>query len=273
MSKQDYYKVLGVTKDATDADIKKAYRRAAQQHHPDRNDGDKMSEDKFKEAKEAYEVLSDTNKRRTYDHHGHQANVHQQRPGGVNPEDILRAAQQAWAREHATNTTTQHIGVPLDIMMNGGEISLPVMTVESTGAYGQVRLNRKIVSVKIDPNTPVGYRVEVDGDKNNIAILLAADIANFGTDGINIITQASVDIFDLMLGKEFTITHANGKQIKGSVPPGVSPGSTMRIAGKGLTDVNGSTGDLFVQINASSPTLNAKQKKILEEAIKKIKES
>lgn len=73
MKKRDYYEVLGVEKTANDEDIKKAYRRLAMKHHPDRNDGDKTAEAHFKEAKEAYEVLSDGGKRRLYDQHGHAA--------------------------------------------------------------------------------------------------------------------------------------------------------------------------------------------------------
>ena len=71
MSKRDYYEVLGVERGATDADLKKAYRRLAMKYHPDRNPGDKESEDKFKEANEAYEVLSDASKRAAFDQYGH----------------------------------------------------------------------------------------------------------------------------------------------------------------------------------------------------------
>src|SRR5258708_4668011 len=72
MAKRDYYTVLGVNRDASDEDIKKAYRKLAMKHHPDRNPDDKgSSEDKFKEAKEAYEVLSDAKKRGAYDQFGH----------------------------------------------------------------------------------------------------------------------------------------------------------------------------------------------------------
>jgi molecular chaperone DnaJ len=75
--KRDYYEVLGVNRDASEEDIKKAYRRLAMKHHPDRNPDSKESEDKFKEAKEAYEVLSEPEKRRAYDAYGH---------AGVNPQ-------------------------------------------------------------------------------------------------------------------------------------------------------------------------------------------
>lgn len=71
MSKRDYYEVLGVTRNATPEEIKKQYRKLAVQFHPDRNQGDKAAEDKFKEAAEAYEVLSDTSKRQRYDQFGH----------------------------------------------------------------------------------------------------------------------------------------------------------------------------------------------------------
>lgn len=76
MSKRDYYEVLGVARTASDEELKKAYRRCAMKHHPDRNPGDKAAEAAFKECKEAYEVLSDAGKRRAYDAHGHAAFEH-----------------------------------------------------------------------------------------------------------------------------------------------------------------------------------------------------
>ncbi len=74
--KRDYYEVLGVARSASDEDLKKAYRRSAMKHHPDRNPGDHAAEAAFKECKEAYEVLSDASKRRAYDAHGHAAFEH-----------------------------------------------------------------------------------------------------------------------------------------------------------------------------------------------------
>jgi molecular chaperone DnaJ len=86
MAKRDYYDVLGVAKNASEEDIKKAYRKLAMKHHPDRNQGDdaKKSEDKFKEAKEAYEMLSDPQKRAAYDQYGH-AGVDPNMGGGFRP--------------------------------------------------------------------------------------------------------------------------------------------------------------------------------------------
>ena len=80
MSKRDYYEVLGVEKDVAEKDLKKAYRRVAMKYHPDRNPDDKEAEEKFKEASEAYEVLSNAEKRAAYDQFGH-AGVDQQGGG------------------------------------------------------------------------------------------------------------------------------------------------------------------------------------------------
>ncbi|MBK8669494.1 MAG: molecular chaperone DnaJ [Saprospiraceae bacterium] len=92
--KRDYYEILGVDKNADEATIKKAYRKVAMQYHPDRNPGDKNAEDKFKEAAEAYEVLSDGNKKARYDRYGH-AGVENMggggfSGGGMNMEDIFQ---------------------------------------------------------------------------------------------------------------------------------------------------------------------------------------
>jgi molecular chaperone DnaJ len=84
MPKTDYYRLLDVARNASEADIKKAYRRLAMKYHPDRNPGDKGAEEHFKEAKEAYEVLSDASKRGIYDQHGH-AGIDAARHGGGGP--------------------------------------------------------------------------------------------------------------------------------------------------------------------------------------------
>src|SRR5437773_1029475 len=91
-TKRDYYEILGVPKTATEAEIKKAYRQLALKYHPDRNPGDKEAEEKFKEAASAYEILSNTDKRRKYDQYGH-AGVGGSAQGGgpayENVEDIF----------------------------------------------------------------------------------------------------------------------------------------------------------------------------------------
>ncbi|MBK1735102.1 molecular chaperone DnaJ [Halorhodospira abdelmalekii] len=93
MAKRDYYEALGVAKNASDAEIKKAYRRMAQKYHPDRNPGDEKAAERFKEAKEAYEILSDAQKRAAYDQFGHagvdpSAGGRGYGPGGPSPQDF-----------------------------------------------------------------------------------------------------------------------------------------------------------------------------------------
>ncbi|MGB1450555.1 MAG: DnaJ domain-containing protein, partial [Marinirhabdus sp.] len=87
--KQDFYEILGVTKNATAAEIKKAYRKKAVEHHPDKNPGNAKAEAMFKKAAEAYEVLSDPNKKARYDRFGHQAFEGGHGGGGMNMEDIF----------------------------------------------------------------------------------------------------------------------------------------------------------------------------------------
>src|ERR1044072_1609553 len=92
MSKRDYYEILGVAKSASADEIKKAYRKVAMQFHPDRNPGDKAAEEKFKEAAEAYEILSDADKKAQYDRYGHagvSGNGRGFSGGGMNMEDIF----------------------------------------------------------------------------------------------------------------------------------------------------------------------------------------
>ena len=94
MAKRDYYEILGITKSSSPDEIKKAYRKVAMQHHPDRNPGDKAAEEKFKEAAEAYEILSDADKRSQYDRFGHAGVSGNGRGGfggghGMNMEDIF----------------------------------------------------------------------------------------------------------------------------------------------------------------------------------------
>lgn len=116
MSKRDYYEVLGVAKTATAEDIKKAYRSLAMKYHPDRN-SEPDAEDKFKEAKEAYEHLSDTDKRAAYDSYGHQDNTHHARGGFSNFEEMFRRhfkQKQQQPHVEPNRPAQQHIELTLE---------------------------------------------------------------------------------------------------------------------------------------------------------------
>src|SRR5580658_10927900 len=97
MAKQDYYKLLEVSRNASEAEIKKAYRRLAMKHHPDRNPDNPEAEHKFKEAKEAYEVLCDAQKRAIYDQFGH-AGLEGGRGGGFSRSEERRVGKKCRSR-------------------------------------------------------------------------------------------------------------------------------------------------------------------------------
>ena len=178
MSKRDYYETLGVSRDASEADLKKAYRRLAMKHHPDRNtDNSEESETKFKEAKEAHEVLSDAKKRAAYDQYGH-AGVDPSmggRPGagGGGFEDIFgdvfgdifgggggrRSGGQRAQRgsdlqynleltlEEAVFGTEVKIRIPTQVSCktcsgSGAKKGTSAVTCTTCGGAGQVRMNR-----------------------------------------------------------------------------------------------------------------------------------
>ena len=106
MSKRDYYEVLGASKDASQQELKKAYRRLAMKYHPDRNPDDKEALAKFKEAKEAYEVLADEQKRAAYDQFGH-AGVEGQAGGGAGGFGGLRSGCRPRAAPEAVRCVRQ----------------------------------------------------------------------------------------------------------------------------------------------------------------------
>ena len=183
MAKRDYYEVLGVERGSSEADLKKAYRRLAMKHHPDRNPDDKASEELFKEANEAYEVLSDAAKRSAYDQYGH-AGVDPQMggggggPGGANFSDIFgdvfsdffggggRGGQRGGAQrgsdlrytleldlEEAVRGTTVTIRVPTLVNCkpcdgSGAKKGTTPVTCTTCGGIGQVRMQQGFFSVQ-----------------------------------------------------------------------------------------------------------------------------
>ena len=183
MAKRDFYEVLGVERGASEAELKKSYRRLAMKYHPDRNPDDKAAEEKFKEANEAYEVLSDAAKRSAYDQYGH-AGVDPQMggggggPGGANFSDIFgdvfsdffggggRGGQRGGAQrgsdlrytleldlEEAVRGTTVTIRVPTLVNCkpcdgSGAKKGTTPVTCTTCGGIGQVRMQQGFLSVQ-----------------------------------------------------------------------------------------------------------------------------
>jgi len=253
MSKRDYYEVLGVEKGASEAELKKAYRRLAMKYHPDRNPDDENAEEKFKEATEAYEVLTDANKRAAYDQYGH-AGVDPNMGGGAggfggggaNFSDIFgdvfgdifgggggrgRSSVQRGSDlrytleldlEEAVRGTTVTIRVPTLVACetcdgSGAKKGTTPTTCTTCGGHGQVRMQQGFFSVQ---QTCPRYH---------------------GTG--KMITDPCKDC------------HGNGrvekqKNLSVKVPAGVDTGDRIRLAGEGEAGVNGGpAGDLYVVVS------------------------
>ncbi len=249
--KRDYYEVLGVNKDASDEDIKKSYRKLAMKFHPDRNPDSKESEEKFKEAKEAYEVLSEAEKRRAYDAYGH-AGVNPQM-GGDNPNfgggfaeafgdifsDIFGGAAGARGRsnvfrgadlrynmevslEQAARGTESKIRIPAmeaceTCKGSGAKTGTQPKTCETCHGSGQVRLSQGFFSIQ-----------QACPQCHGTGKVIADPCATCRGAG--------------RLKKHKTLS------VK--IPAGVDEGDRIRLTGEGESGVNGGPpGDLYVVIH------------------------
>lgn len=271
MSKRDYYEVLGVKRDATGVEIKTAYRRAAQQHHPDRNPDDASAEDKFKEAKEAYEVLKDPGTRRQYDAHGHSG---PRMGGGAGPsfDDIIRAARAAAGASMHASQLTQQVGVPIDILMNGGTVNIQIMVPTSTGQYGQIRLSPKMASLTIEKDTAPSTMLETNIEGQDVSLILIPQSSKgFMAHGIDVVKKVDISVVDALVGTTVEFTHLDGTKLKGTVPPGVEDGTPLRIPGRGLAHPLSGHGDLIVVVKHTMLKLNDEQMKIAKELAEKLK--
>ena len=248
MAKRDYYEVLGVDRGTDAGDLKKAYRRVAMKFHPDRNPDDKSAEDKFKEANEAYEVLSDEQKRAAYDRYGH-AGVEQQAGGGGgagNFSDIFgdvfgdifggggRGGRGGPARgsdlrynldltlEEAVKGTSTQIKVPTLVSCktcsgSGAKPGSKPVTCTTCGGHGQVRMQQGFFSVQQTCPTCRG--------------------------------RGSI------ISDPCKPCHGQGrveetKTLQVKVPAGVDTGDRIRLTGEGEAgDAGGPAGDLYVQVN------------------------
>lgn len=249
MSKRDYYEILGVQKNASDDDIKKAYRRLAMKFHPDRNPDNKEAEEKFKEAKEAYEILTDADKRAAYDQFGH---------AGVNPQagmgggagfggfadafsdifgDIFGGGGQRRDRVYRGADLRYNLEISLEEAARGSETKIRIPTLEecetchgsgakagtkpqtcpTCGGHGQVRMQQGFFSVQ-------------------------QTCPHCGGSG-------------KIVQEPCTTCHGQGrvkkhKTLSVKIPAGVDEGDRIRLAGEGEAGVNGGPpGDLYVQIH------------------------
>ena len=299
MDYKDYYKILGVERNASDDDIRKAYRKLAMQYHPDRNPNDKQAEERFKEINEAYQVLSDAKKRAHYDRLGSDYSSWQQRgapgdfnwdqyggfPGGVRVEygdlddlfggaggfsDFFRTifgrGAEGTAPGAATRTRTRQ-------QPQGYQQELEITLEEAyNGTTRLLQTDGKQKQVRIPAGVRTGSRVRVPGvGPNGLDLYLIVEVQEdkrFERRGNDLHTTATVNVFTAILGGEAEVETLSGK-IKLNIPAGTQPDQVFRLAGRGMPSVRNANekGDLYVRLKVQIPKyLSPKQRELLEEA-------
>lgn len=252
MSKQDYYDVLGVPKNATDDDIKKAYRRAAAKFHPDRvSEAEKAeAEEKFKAAKEAYEYLSDTEKRADYDAYGHQAGNFAHRP-----QSYSEAEKRAFAEAFSTIFGSGSKEFRFDDDLFG----------HRSAAKPTFNINISLVDaylgkhVKVDASTVVniprgvrpGTKLFVNGKIYRIDV---QPHPKFKRSNDDLLVDLEISAIEAILGVDTVLEHLDGAKLQFAIPAGIQPGQIIRLGGKGMSNPEiDKVGDLMVRISIKIP--------------------
>ncbi len=281
MADLDYYQILGVSRTATQDEIKKAYRKLALEYHPDRNKS-KEAEEKFKEINKAYEVLSDPQKRQMYDQYGSAA--FEQGAGG--PFGGFGGFRQQTGRygpftyTYSTNGADFDFGGfsdPFEIFEQffGGAspfgrrerrpvYSLTLSFMEAVkGAEKEVTVNGKRQKIKIPPGVDDGTRIRF-GDFD-IIFDVASD-PRFERQGSDVISEKEITFPQAVLGDQVDVDTVDGI-VKIRIPPGTQPNTLIRLRGKGIPRLRGTgRGDHYVRIKVVIPrTLTRRQKELLEE--------
>ncbi len=282
MADRDYYQTLGVTKSSSDAEIKKAYRKLALQHHPDRNKGDKASEEKFKEVTKAYEVLSDPAKKQAYDQFGHAAFEQGagQGPFGGSGQQGGQYGPFTYTYSTGGNAGGFDFGGfsdPFEIFeqfFGGGNpfgrqqrrsvYSLQIDFMEAVkGVTKRISVEGKSQTVKIPPGVDNGQRVRF-GDYD-VLIEVRPD-RRFKREGYDVVTEEEITFPEAALGTEIEVETIAGS-VKLRIPSGTQPNTVIRLSQKGIPHVRGSgRGDHYVQIKVTVPKgLSSHQKDLLRE--------
>ncbi len=277
---EDYYKVLGVNKKASDAEIKSAYRKLAKKYHPDRNSGDKNAEEMFKKISEAYAVLSDSEKRKNYDMFGSEK-FHQR----FSQEDIFRGADFSGTfrefgidfgeifggafgfpfggRQPVNLDATSRIEISLEESVMGGQRQISFKT-----PAGMDTLN-----VKIPAGIPDGGKLRLAGKGNAQGgrrgdLYIEVKIAphpRIRREGNDIFIRQDISVSSALLGGTVEVETFEGVR-KVKIPPGTGPGRKIRIKGEGVRPLKGGKkGDLYIETGLRLPsTLSMEQKELVK---------
>lgn len=246
----DYYKILNVAKTATQEEIKKAYKKLAMEHHPDRGG----STAKFAEINEAYETLKDPKKRQEYDSPRQEFNFNSQ-----NFEDIFSAFfNNAGMRNRKNRDLKLTVSITLEEVLTGKDL-----IANYTLANGQ----NTTANIKIHPGVQHGEAIRYKGmGDNGISSLPRGDLIIyiniikhkiFERDGRNLKTVVEVNTLDLILGTKISIKTLTDNQINVNIPKGTNPGTILSVAGFGLPDSRaGITGNLYITIKGKTPKID-----------------
>jgi len=300
MEYKDYYKILGVPKTATQEEIKKAFRKLAVKHHPDKNPGDKKAEERFKEANEANEVLSDPEKRKKYDELGANWKAYQQQGGSNANYDWDRWANQR-ARSGNYRRREESFGEESSFSdffesIFGGEFSEMrggrqraagpsrgqdaraemEITLEEAfhGSTKMVTIDGQHINMKLQPGIRDGQLFRMKGKGNEgrnggapgdlIITIHVAEHPRYKLKGNDIYFDESLDLFTAVLGGKSKI-HLFDKTMNVDIPAGTDSGKTFRLKGMGLpvfgkTDIRG---DAYVKMMINVPKkLTAEEKEL-----------
>ncbi|WJH24220.1 DnaJ C-terminal domain-containing protein [Pseudarthrobacter defluvii] len=282
---KDFYKILGVAKDASDADIKKAYRKLARQHHPDTNAGNAASEKKFKDISEAYSVLSDPDERQQYDAIRAMGSGARFAPGGAAGgnggfEDMFGGLFTGNTGRHAGGFNPAGGGIPPEFAdLFGGFGGAPGFqrtpqkgadrTASTSISFaGSIRgttiglrePSGEVIDVRVPAGIKDGQKVRVRGKgqpgaAGNGDLVVSVSVqphAFYTRDGDNLRIHVPVTFPEAALGADIQVPTIDGETVKVRVPAGTPSGRTLRVKGKGVKTSKG-TGDLLVTIDVAVP--------------------
>lgn len=258
----DYYSILGIPKNASDKDIRKAYKKQSMQHHPDRG-GD---EEKFKEINEAYQTLSDPHKRGMYDHQqsggGQDFNFNTSNMGGF--DDVFSSMFGAGFQQAQQRRRQRNRDIQLQYRLNLKDcFTGKVLSLQYTLPSGR----SEFVDVKIPPGVRDGDTVNIQnfGDdsipnlpRGNLLVRIGIiKPKGWELHNLDLLHNITVSIFDLITGTNIEIYSPEGKSISLKIPKGTQPETTFSIQGYGLPDSNSNRkGSIFVKVKGKTPKVD-----------------
>lgn len=243
----NYYDVLGIAKTATADEIKRAYRRMASQHHPDKG-GDT---NKFQEIEQAYRVLSDQEQRAQYDNPRPQFQGFSNGGAPFDFESIfdIFGARFGQQQQQRTRQARMSLWISLYDVATGGLRTISVGTNTGTQAI-EIEL-----PMGLEDGSTVQYTGLAPGGGDLIISFRIKPDTRWQRQGSTLITERTVSVWDLIIGGETQVEDILGKQLTLTIPPNCQPGTMLRLAKKGLPNRSGVFGDMLVRLQARIPEL------------------